>query len=567
MSETKLTFRDLGLSENVLKALDDMGFEEPSPIQERAIPLLLQGKDVIGQAQTGTGKTAAFGVPIVDRVDTKLRKVQALVLCPTRELAVQVAEEITKIGKYARIKTIAIYGGQSIERQIRSLRIGVDVVIGTPGRMIDHLNRGTIDLTSVKMLILDEADEMLDMGFVDDIETILKTVPSERQSLLFSATMPPEIKRLALRYMNEPEHVTVMASQLTVPQIEQVFYEVRPSFKTDALCRVLDMEDVERGICFCRTKKGVDELVETLQARGFLAEGIHGDMNQAQRNRVMARFKEGGVELLVATDVAARGLDISDVTHVFNFDIPQDPESYVHRIGRTGRAGRTGTAMTFVTAREYPQLRLIERITKTRVTRRPVPSVTDVAEKQRELLKERLIKVVEEANFGPYKPLADELLNEFDPGDLLAAALKMIIGEDKTPAAPVGGGGGGGGLGLPTLSGGMPNLPMLGSSNSSGGSSSGASFSDADFGDTGAEPGMVRLFLNLGRMQGIQPADVVRSIAQQTGISGSVIGLINIYDRFTFVEVPKDVASQVVAAMQDSTIKGRTVSIEPAKRR
>lgn len=556
MSETKLMFRDLGLSENVLKALDDMGFEEPSPIQERAIPLLLQGKDVIGQAQTGTGKTAAFGVPIVDRVDTKLRKVQALVLCPTRELAVQVAEEITKIGKYARAKTIAIYGGQSIDRQIRSLRFGVDVVIGTPGRIIDHLNRGTLDLSAVKMLVLDEADEMLDMGFVDDIESILKSLPTERQSLLFSATMPPEIKRLALRYMNEPEHVSVVPSQLTVPQIEQFFYEVRPSFKTDALCRVLDMEDVERGICFCRTKKGVDELVETLQARGYLAEGIHGDMNQAQRNRVMARFKEGGVDLLVATDVAARGLDISDVTHVFNFDIPQDPESYVHRIGRTGRAGRAGTAMTFVTAREYPQLRLIERVTKTRVQRRPVPSVSDVAEKQRELLKERLVKVVEEANFGLYKALADELLNEFDPGDLLAAAFKMIVGDDKAPAGPTVGHGGG--LGLPTPSG-QPFLPPPGSSS--------ASFSEADYGDTGAEPGMVRLFLNLGRMQGIQPADVVRSIAQQAGITGSVIGLINIYDRFTFVEVPKDLAAQVVAAMQDSTIKGRTVSIEPAKRR
>lgn len=526
MSDTKLTFRDLGLTERVLKALDDMGFEEPSPIQEQTIPSLLAGKDVIGQAQTGTGKTAAFGVPIVERWDPKIRAVQALVLTPTRELAVQVAEEISKIGKYVRLKTIAIYGGQSIERQIRSLRFGVDLVIGTPGRIMDHMRRGTLDLHGIRMLVLDEADEMLDMGFIDDIEFILKEMPEERQTLLFSATMPDEIKRLALRYMRDPHHIAVSPQQLTVPQIEQIFYEVRPAFKTEALCRVLDMEDVERGICFCRTKKGVDELVEGLQARGYLAEGIHGDMNQAQRSRVMARFKEGGVELLIATDVAARGLDIPDVTHVFNYDIPQDPESYVHRIGRTGRAGRTGTAITFISSREFPQLRLIERVTKSRIQRRPLPSVMDVAEKQREQLKERLIKVMDEGQLAFYKELAVELLDEFDPDMLLAAAMKMASGGDKTPA--------------------QQNM---------------------DFGDTGAEPGMVRLFLNIGRQQSILPADIVRSIASQAGIPGSAIGLINIYDRFSFVEVPKDVAAQVIHAMQESTIKGRTVNIEPAKRR
>ncbi|HYG59051.1 MAG TPA: helicase-related protein, partial [Symbiobacteriaceae bacterium] len=350
--------------------------------------------------------------------------------------------------------------------------------------------------------------------------------PSERQTLLFSATMPDEIRRLARRYMREPAHISVSPQQMTVPQIEQVFFEVRPAFKTEALCRVLDMEDVERGICFCRTKKGVDELVEGLQARGYLAEGIHGDMNQAQRNRVMSRFKEGGVELLVATDVAARGLDIQDVTHVFNFDIPQDPESYVHRIGRTGRAGRTGTAITFISAREFGQLRLIERITKTRIQRRPLPSLMDVAEKQREQMKERLLKVMDDGQLAFYKELADELLDEYDPEMLLAAALKMAAGDEKKDVQP-----------------------------------------NQDYGDTGAEPGMVRLFLNVGRQQMIQPADVVRSIASQAGIPGNIIGLINIYDRFTFVEVPKDVAHQVITAMQDSTIKGRSVNIEPARRR
>ncbi|MGE5673855.1 MAG: DEAD/DEAH box helicase, partial [Mycobacterium leprae] len=406
-SEEKFTFRNLGLSDKALKALDDMGFEEPSPIQRETIPLLLAGKDVIGQAQTGTGKTAAFGVPIIERMNPRLRSVQALVLTPTRELAIQVAEEIAKIGKYTRAKTIAIYGGQSIERQIRSLHFGVDVVIGTPGRVMDHMRRGTLDIKNVKMVVLDEADEMLDMGFVEDIEFILNETPAERQTLLFSATMPDEIKRLAVRYMHSPEHIAVSPAQLTVPQIDQVFFEVRPSFKVEALCRVLDMDNVERGICFCRTKKGVDELVEGLQARGYLVEGIHGDMNQAQRTRVMSRFKEGGIELLVATDVAARGLDISDVTHVFNYDIPQDPESYVHRIGRTGRAGRTGTAVTFISSREFGQLRLIERAIKHHIQRRPLPSVADVAEKQREQMKDRLLAVVDGGHLEFFRELAE----------------------------------------------------------------------------------------------------------------------------------------------------------------
>ncbi len=530
MAETKLTFRDLGLSEKVLKALDDMGFEEPSPIQEQTIPVVLEGKDVIGQAQTGTGKTAAFGAPIVERWDVKQRTVQALILTPTRELAIQVAEEITKIGKYTRLKTTAIYGGQSIDRQIRALRFGVDVVVGTPGRIMDHMRRGTLMLGQVRTLVLDEADEMLDMGFIEDIEFILKETPADRQTLLFSATMPDEIRRLANRYMKTPEYISVSPAQLTVPLTEQFFYEVRPAFKLDALCRVLDMENVERGICFCRTKKGVDETVEGLQARGYLAEGIHGDMNQAQRSRVMTKFKEGNVELLVATDVAARGLDIQDVTHVFNYDIPQDAESYVHRIGRTGRAGKTGTAVTFISAREFSQLRVIERVTKTRISRRPLPSLMDVAEKQREQLKERLLKVMDDGQLAFYKELAGELLDEYDPEVVLAAALKMVAGEEKSAT---------------------PNVTPA----------------NMEFGDTGAEAGMVRLFINVGRQQLIQPADIVRSIASQAGIPGNAIGLINIYDRFTFVEVPKEVASQVIQAMQESTIKGRVVSIEPAKRR
>ncbi|BDG60502.1 DEAD/DEAH box helicase [Caldinitratiruptor microaerophilus] len=526
-SYEKTSFQDLGISDRVLRALAEMGFEEPSPIQARAIPLLLAGKDLIGQAQTGTGKTATFGVPIVEKIDPRVRATQALVLTPTRELAIQVAEEIGRIGRFSRVRVGPIYGGQSIERQVRLLRAGLEVVVGTPGRIMDHMRRGVLSLDRLRILVLDEADEMLDMGFIEDIEWIIQQAPQDRQTMLFSATMPEEIRRLAQRYMRDPEFVQVSPQQLTVPQIEQFFYEVRQALKTEALTRILDAENVERAIIFCRTKKGVDELTEALQGRGYLAEGIHGDMNQAQRNRVMERFRGGQVELLVATDVAARGLDIEGVTHVINYDIPQDPESYVHRIGRTGRAGRSGTAITLITSREFPQLRLIERGIRQRIQRRPLPSLADIAERQRETLKSRVLKALEEGHLGYFREVARDLLQEdYAAEELLAAALKVAAG-DQAPPAP-----------LPT-----------------------------DFGETGAEPGFVRFFINIGRAQGVQPADIVRSIAGQAGIPGHVIGTIDIYDRFTFVEVPKEVAGQVMAAMQESTIKGRTINIEPARKR
>ena len=521
------SFEALGLSQPILKALGDMGFEEPSPIQSRTIPLLLEGNDVIGQAQTGTGKTAAFGVPMIERMEPRPKTVQALVMTPTRELAVQVAEELTRIGKYKRVKTVPIYGGQSIDRQIRSLRYGVDIVIGTPGRIIDHIKRGTLHLDQIKTLVLDEADEMLDMGFIEDIEFILSSTPTGRQTLLFSATMPDAIARLAKRYMHDPKMVTVSREQLTVPQIEQYFYEVRGD-KVEGLSRVVDMEEITRAIVFCRTKKGVDELTESLQARGYLAEGIHGDLNQPQRDRVMARFREGQVELLIATDVAARGLDISDVTHVINYDIPQDPESYVHRIGRTGRAGRTGVALTFIHPREFTQLRLFERQIRTRVRRRDLPSATDIVEKQRELLRDKLVQVVETGNLGEYRAIVDEMSADLDPVDLAAAALKLHLEGERAALR---------------------------------------NSTEDEFGDTGAEPGMVRLFVNVGRAQGIMPADIVRSFATGSDIPGSIIGKIDIYDRFTFVEVPKDVAARVVESMRDTTIKGFSINLELARRR
>lgn len=518
-----LLFGNIALSKKLMSALEAMGFEEPSPIQSQTIPLVMEGKDVIGQAQTGTGKTAAFGIPIIEKmVDS--RQVQALVLTPTRELAIQVSEELAKIGKFRRIKTLPIYGGQSIDRQIRALHFGVQVVVGTPGRLLDHINRGTIKLNAVKMLVLDEADEMLDMGFVDDIESILRHIPrEERQTMLFSATMPAQIRALAEKYMQKPVVVSISKEQLTVSLIEQYYYETRD--KLEGLCRVLDVESTEGVIIFCRTKKGVDDLVASLQTRGYLADGLHGDLSQVQRDRVMRKFRDGKLEILIATDVAARGIDIDHITHVINYDIPQDPESYVHRIGRTGRAGKTGIAVTFIEPREYRQLRLIEQLIKTRIARRQMPSSADVLDRQRELIKDRLSKTVDQENFADYHVIVTELAVQYDPMDLAAAALKLWQEgykekEEKQPSM---------------------------------------------FANTGGKQGMVRLFFNIGKAQKIRVEDIVRTIAAEADISSTNIGIINIYEKFTFVEVKEDVADRVISIMHKNTIKGHRVNVEPAR--
>ncbi|MCL6616738.1 MAG: DEAD/DEAH box helicase, partial [Anoxybacillus ayderensis] len=351
-----VTFKEFGLSPEVMKAVSKMGFEEATPIQAATIPLSLQNRDVIGQAQTGTGKTAAFGIPLVEKIDMNNDAVQAIVVAPTRELAIQVSEELYKIGSTKRVRVLPIYGGQDIERQIRALKKHPHIVVGTPGRILDHIQRRTLRLQNVHTVVLDEADEMLNMGFVEDIEAILSHVPTERQTLLFSATMPEPIRRIAERFMVNPELVRVKAKEMTVPNIEQYYIEIQEKKKFDTLTRLLDIQSPELAIVFGRTKRRVDELAEALNLRGYTAEGIHGDLSQAKRLSVLRKFKEGSIDILVATDVAARGLDISGVTHVYNFDIPQDPESYVHRIGRTGRAGKTGMAITFVTPREIGQL-------------------------------------------------------------------------------------------------------------------------------------------------------------------------------------------------------------------
>ncbi len=521
-------FGELVLDKKIVTALRDMGFEEPSPIQAQAIPSALEGKDVIGQAQTGTGKTAAFGIPIIQGINER-KKIEALIMSPTRELAVQVAEEVSNIGKTKHIKVLPVYGGQPIERQIRSLKRGIQVVIGTPGRLLDHIRRGTINLEHVRYLVLDEADEMLDMGFIDDMEEIIKHIPSERQTMLFSATMPLPILSLTKKYMRAPKLVTVSKEELTVPLIEQYYFETRD--KVEGLSRLLDAEIDGRLIIFCRTKKGVDNLSSSLQSRGYSAEGLHGDLSQNQRDRVMKKFREGSLDILIATDVAARGLDIENVNYVINYDIPQDPESYVHRIGRTGRAGNTGVAMTFITPREFRQLKLIEKVAKTKIKRRELPTVGDVLERQREQIVSRMESLLDMGTYHDYLPIVASLSKEYEVEDVAAAALKMMqegaaaLDERKEK-------------------------------------STGSSMEH-----TGGRPGMVRFFMNIGRSQKVTVPEIVRTIAIEADIPAKSVGLINIYDKFTFVEIPEEYAERVQGALQHNNIRGHRINIEPARAR
>jgi ATP-dependent RNA helicase DeaD len=436
-------FTDLSLTEPVIRSIINMGFEETTPIQEMTIPLALKGRDLIGQAQTGTGKTAAYGIPLVERILEQSEQIQGIVLAPTRELAVQVAEELNKIGQFKRIHALPIYGGQSIDWQIRALRKRPHIIVATPGRLMDHMRRRTIRLSDIKIVVLDEADEMLNMGFLEDIETILKEVPEERQTLLFSATMPRQIQNIAQRFMKEPELIQIKSTGVTVSDIEQHYYEVPEKLKFDVLSRLLDIQSPDLSIVFARTKRRVDELSEALSKRGYSAEGIHGDLTQSKRDSVLRQFKDGTIEVLVATDVAARGLDISGVTHVFNLDIPQDTESYVHRVGRTGRAGKTGLAITFVTPREMGMLRLIESVIKRRIIRKPIPSIVEAVQGQQRLTMNEILRVIAEEDIEKYKGVAEELLADNDSVTLLCAALKIITKEPEnvevrlTEAAPV----------------------------------------------------------------------------------------------------------------------------------
>ncbi|WP_078595660.1 DEAD/DEAH box helicase [Evansella clarkii] len=522
-----MRFEDFEIASEIKRAIKDMGFEAPSPIQEKVIPEILKKQDVIGQAQTGTGKTAAFGIPLIEHV-TEDKHVQSLILTPTRELAIQVAGELQKLSKYKNMQVLPIYGGQSIGHQIRSLKRGVQVVVGTPGRVLDHLSRNTLQLRSVHTLILDEADEMLDMGFIEDIEKILQQVNRERQTLLFSATMPPPIRKLSNKYMNRPTQVTISKGEVTAPSIKQVYYKVLEKNKLESLCRVIDSENVELGIIFCRTKKGVAELTEALQARGYMADGLHGDLTQSQRDLVMKKFRDSSVEFLIATDVAARGIDVENVSHVINYDIPQDPESYVHRIGRTGRAGREGAAVTLVTPREMKHLRSIESEIKMTIPSERIPSVEEVVEKQQHVWKGQIVDMIEseEEEAGLYDAIVSELLEQYPPEKIVASLMKLAF----------------------------YNHDDL---NDDG----------YDFGETGAQKGMTRFFINVGRNIELTPKKLAAEVSHLVGIPETAVGRIDIFENFTFMEVPEEVAPFVYEGLKYSRVNGARINLEPAKPR
>ena len=429
-----IRFDELQLSNEILRAVEDMGFEAASPIQAQAIPAQLEGHDMIGQAQTGTGKTAAFGIPLLQKIDKDNRKLQAIVLLPTRELAIQVAEEIRHLAKFMHgIRVLPVYGGQDIVRQIRALKDGAQVVIGTPGRVMDHMRRKTLRVDQVHTVVLDEADEMLNMGFLEDMETILSQLPEERQTVMFSATMPSAIAEIARKFQKDPVMVRVVKKELTVPEVTQYYYEVKPKNKVEVLCRLMDLYSPKLSVVFCNTKKGVDELVQALQGRGYFAEGLHGDLKQEQRDRVMNGFRNGRTEILVATDVAARGIDVDDVEAVFNYDIPQDDEYYVHRIGRTGRAGRVGRAFSLVVGKEVYKLREIQRYCKTKIIPQAIPSLDDITDIKVEKTLDQVRELLETTDLGDMVNVIEQKLMEEDYTalDLAAALLKMNMGEDN----------------------------------------------------------------------------------------------------------------------------------------
>ena len=522
------TFADLQLNAEVLSAIDALGFEEPTPIQAQTIPLLLEGRDVLAQAQTGTGKTAAFALPIVQRVDIARREVQALVLAPTRELAMQVAEAMHNLGKTRGLAVLPVYGGQAYDRQLQGLRNGVHVVVGTPGRVMDHMRRGTLSLANVQTIVLDEADEMLDMGFVEDIEFILNEVPAERQIALFSATVPRRIEALARRYQRNPQRVTIAQDELTAPQTRQMYVQTQQRDKLEALTRILDLEKPSSAIVFCRTKREVDELSDTLQARGYTAAAIHGDINQSQRERLLGAFRDGRAELLIATEVAARGLDIPDVTHVFNYDIPDDADAYIHRIGRTGRMGRKGDAVTFVTPREMGQLRFIEKQIHKNLRQVRIPTFGDIAARRQETLRASLVTAIESGASGVYASLVGALAADHDPLEVAAAAIYLANGG--------------------------PN-----------GRHDEATIDEMPEAESAGEGGMVRLYLDTGREHNVRAQDIVGAFTGEAGIAGVAIGTIDLFGDFALVEVERRAASLVLERAAVLQMRGREVHVTLAR--
>jgi ATP-dependent RNA helicase DeaD len=531
MEPSAETFDQFGLSEPLMQAINEVGYEAPTPIQVKTIPLLMAGRDVIGQAQTGTGKTAAFALPMLEKIDPGVNNVQALVLTPTRELGIQVAEAIYTYSKHlGRVRVLPVYGGQYIEKQIRRLQSGVHIVVGTPGRIMDHLRRGTLSFDAVKYVVLDEADEMLRMGFIEDVEWILGQAPEGRQTALFSATIPEEVRRIADRYLENPVTVEIEHKTLTVPTVQQSYLIVTDPQKVEALAHILEtqVDPGEAVLIFARTKIGAAELAEKLLARGFAAEAMHGDMNQAQRENVVRRLRSGQLEIVTATDVAARGWDVERIGLVVNYDIPYDTESYVHRIGRTGRAGRSGKAVLFVTPRQKRMLRDIERYTGQRIEAVKVPTKADVAARRTALFKGRILKTLEEEDLELYLSLVEELAVEsgFDMAEIAAASARLARGDKPLEVI-------------------VEPVPE-------------------QFVSSSSEEGMVRLFIDAGRQSGVRPADIVGAIANEAGVPGKSIGAIDIYDRFSFVDIPAEYIRQVLQRMDGVTIRSRDARIRVA---
>jgi len=525
----KKTFNDLGLSAKVLDAINKKGFEEPTAIQVITIPVMLRDDtNIISQAQTGTGKTAAFGLPLIEMINPGSKTVQALILVPTRELAIQVSEEINSLKGDKDIKIVPIYGGQSIDQQLRRLKKGVHIVVGTPGRVIDHLNRKTLKLRKIEHLILDEADEMLNMGFIEDMEEIMKHTNPDKRTLLFSATIPGRIKALARKYMDGYELIKVKKEPLTTNLTEQIYFEVKASDKFEALCRIIDIEDYFYGLIFFRTKRDVDSLVTHLVDRGYDAEAIHGDFSQAQRERTLENFKKQRVNILVATDVAARGIDVSNLTHVINYSLPQDPDSYVHRIGRTGRAGNEGTAITFITPSEYKQLMFIQRIAKTDIKKSKVPKVQDIIKAKKKKISDELTTILEDKIDTKYYNWAKKLLDDKNPTEILAAILNYCFEEELNPDS-------------------YGEIKEVGA-----------------MGEQLDQQGKARLFVALGKKDKINSRKLIELIMSRVSVKSKHISDIQVMDKFSFVTVPFEKAGKIVSSFKE---KGQKSLITHAKKR
>ncbi|MEU3273034.1 DEAD/DEAH box helicase [Saccharomonospora sp. NPDC006951] len=546
-----VTFADLRLRAELLTALSELGYEEPTPIQRAAIPSLLAGRDLVGQAATGTGKTAAFALPTLQRItgrgkrDSAKKGPSALVLVPTRELAVQVCEAMHRYGHRMGSRVVPIYGGQPIVRQMKALERGVDVAVATPGRVLDHLARGTLSLSDIEVVVLDEADEMLDMGFAEDIEAILQETPGERQTMLFSATMPPRITGMVRRYLTDPERIELGKKASTdgeTAKVRQTAYVVPKGHKPAALGRVLDVEAPTAAVVFCRTREEVDRLTATLNGRGYRAEALHGGMDQSQRDRVVGRLRSASTDLVVATDVAARGLDIDQLTHVVNFDVPSAPDVYVHRIGRVGRAGREGTAITLAEPREHRMLKTIERVTGQRLAVQKLPTIADLRAQRLEQTRAALWENLQEENLDRFRAVVEPLAEEYDVVEVALAAVKLaheaggVVSEEEE----------------------IPEVTSWPPDERRGRKDRGGKEQRRP---RAAAAGMTRLFVGVGRHAGVRPQDLVGAIAGESRLRGRDIGAIEIADRFSLVDVPDSAAEDVISALRGSTIKGRKATI------